>query len=92
MIWDILASGLVIWGGVMAVIGSLGLLRLPQPMQRLHAPSLSTGLAAVMLAVGSWQGGGDRGVFTVDRADQRAVSGAGAGGDAACKNSTIRSK
>ena len=28
MIWEILASALVIWGGVMAVIGSLGLLRL----------------------------------------------------------------
>ena len=57
MIWEILASALVIWGGVMAVIGSLGLLRLPQPMQRLHAPSISTGLAAVMLAVGSGPGG-----------------------------------
>ena len=53
MIWDILASGLLIFGGVMAVIGSLGLLRLRGAMQRLHAPSVSNGLgiAAVALAL-----------------------------------------
>ena len=58
MIWDVLASGLLIFGGVMAVIGSLGLLRLRGAMQRLHAPSVSNGLgiAAVALALAGASG------------------------------------
>ena len=37
MIWDMLASALMIFGGVMAVIGSLGLMRLREAMQRLQS-------------------------------------------------------
>ena len=40
MIWDVLASGLLIFGGVMAVIGSLGLLRLQWPERLEAAPIL----------------------------------------------------
>jgi multicomponent K+:H+ antiporter subunit G len=33
---------MLIGGGIFALVGSYGLLRLPQPMQRLHAPTKAT--------------------------------------------------
>ncbi len=41
-------AGLLVFGGIFAVIGSFGLLKLPQMMQRLHAPT-----KAATLGVGS---------------------------------------
>ena len=39
---DLALSALLIGGGAFALIGSYGLLRLPRPMQRLHAPTKAT--------------------------------------------------
>jgi len=39
---DLALSALLIGGGVFAFVGSYGLLRLPRPMQRLHAPTKAT--------------------------------------------------
>lgn len=45
-------SGLLIIGGLFGLIGSFGLLKLRQPMQRLHAPTKATtlGLGATLIA------------------------------------------
>jgi multicomponent K+:H+ antiporter subunit G len=47
----IVAAGLV-GGGFFALVGSWGLIRLPRPMQRLHAPTKATtiGVGAALLA------------------------------------------
>ncbi len=60
---DIFLSVLLVGGGIFALVGSYGLLRLPQPMQRLHAPTKATtvgvGAALVVSAFGMVpQGGG----------------------------------
>ena len=39
---DLALSALLVGGGVFTLIGSYGLLRLPRPMQRLHAPTKAT--------------------------------------------------
>jgi multicomponent K+:H+ antiporter subunit G len=39
---ELFLSALLVGGGLFALIGSYGLLRLPQPMQRLHAPTKAT--------------------------------------------------
>lgn len=39
---DLALSALLVGGGLFALIGSYGLLRLPRPMQRLHAPTKAT--------------------------------------------------
>jgi multicomponent K+:H+ antiporter subunit G len=39
---DLTLSALLIGGGIFAFVGSYGLLRLPRPMQRLHAPTKAT--------------------------------------------------
>jgi multicomponent K+:H+ antiporter subunit G len=39
---DLFLSAMLVGGGLFALIGSYGLLRLPQPMQRLHAPTKAT--------------------------------------------------
>ncbi|MDQ2065984.1 Na+/H+ antiporter subunit G [Xinfangfangia sp. CPCC 101601] len=55
---EIIAAALLVAGGLFAVIGSLGLLRLKQSMQRLHAPTKATtlgiGSALVAVAVHIW--------------------------------------
>jgi multicomponent K+:H+ antiporter subunit G len=53
---DWLVAGLLVLGGGFGLIGSFGLLRLAQPMQRLHAPSKAAtlGLAAVLAATALW--------------------------------------
>lgn len=47
----VVAAGLV-GGGFFALVGSWGLIRLPRPMQRLHAPTKATtiGVGAALLA------------------------------------------
>lgn len=42
LVLDLALSALLIGGGLFALIGSYGLLRLPQAMQRLHAPTKAT--------------------------------------------------
>ena len=48
---DLLLSVILIGGGLFALVGSYGLLRLPRPMQRLHAPTKATtiGVGAALL-------------------------------------------
>jgi multicomponent K+:H+ antiporter subunit G len=52
MIAEIVISLLLVTGGVFGLVGSLGLLKLRQPMQRLHAPTTATtiGVGAALLA------------------------------------------
>jgi multicomponent K+:H+ antiporter subunit G len=52
MIADLVISLLLVIGGGFGLIGSLGLLKLRQPMQRLHAPTKATtvGVGAALLA------------------------------------------
>ena len=52
MIAEIVISLLLVTGGVFGLVGSLGLLKLRQPMQRLHAPTKATtiGVGAALLA------------------------------------------
>ena len=52
MIAELVISLLLVIGGVFGLIGSLGLLKLRQPMQRLHAPTKATtvGVGAALLA------------------------------------------
>lgn len=48
---EIFLSVILVGGGLFALIGSYGLLRLPRPMQRLHAPTKATtiGVGAALL-------------------------------------------
>jgi len=48
---DLALSAVLVGGGLFALIGSYGLLRLPRPMQRLHAPTKATtiGVGAALL-------------------------------------------
>jgi multicomponent K+:H+ antiporter subunit G len=42
LLLDLGLSAVLIGGGIFALVGSYGLLRLPRPMQRLHAPTKAT--------------------------------------------------
>ena len=48
---DLALSAVLFGGGIFALVGSYGLLRLPRPMQRLHAPTKATtiGVGAALL-------------------------------------------
>jgi len=48
---DLFLSTILVGGGIFALVGSYGLLRLPLPMQRLHAPTKATtiGVGAALL-------------------------------------------
>lgn len=52
MIVEILVSVFIVIGGVFGLIGSLGLLKLSDTMQRLHAPTKATtlGIGGVLIA------------------------------------------
>lgn len=49
---EILLAALLVIGGIFAVIGSYGLLKLPQMMQRLHAPTKAStiGVGSALIA------------------------------------------
>lgn len=51
LLLDLALSAVLVGGGLFALIGSYGLLRLPRPMQRLHAPTKATtiGVGAALL-------------------------------------------
>jgi multicomponent K+:H+ antiporter subunit G len=60
---ELFLAAMLVGGGIFALVGSYGLLRLPQPMQRLHAPTKATtigvGAALVVSALDLLpQGGG----------------------------------
>jgi multicomponent K+:H+ antiporter subunit G len=52
-LWAILTAAFLIAGAALALIGSLGLLRLRSFYQRVHAPTLGTTLATGCMAIGS---------------------------------------
>lgn len=52
MFWEILVSALLVIGGFFGLVGSYGLVKLPDPMTRLHAPTKAAtlGVGAVLIA------------------------------------------
>lgn len=56
IIAEILISALLVIGGLFGVIGSFGLVKLPDPMTRLHAPTKAAtlGVGGVLLASLAW--------------------------------------
>ncbi len=56
MIAEIVVSVLVVVGGFFGLVGSYGLVKLPDPMTRLHAPTKSAtlGVGAVLIASLIW--------------------------------------
>ncbi len=52
MLIDALIAGFLVLGGFFGFVGSLGLVKLPDPMTRLHAPTKSTtlGVGGVLVA------------------------------------------
>lgn len=62
MIWDVIVAALLVIGGVFGLVGSYGLLKLRDTMQRFHAPTKASTLgvggvliAAMALAI-LWEG------------------------------------
>jgi multicomponent K+:H+ antiporter subunit G len=59
---ELFLAALLVGGGIFALVGSYGLLRLPRPMQRLHAPTKATtigvGAALVVSALDQLPSGG----------------------------------
>lgn len=57
LIIELALAAMLVGGGIFALVGSYGLLRLPQPMQRLHAPTKATtvGVGAA-LVVSAFEG------------------------------------
>ncbi|MDP3860773.1 MAG: Na+/H+ antiporter subunit G [Phaeovulum sp.] len=52
MVWDLLITGFLVLAGVFGLVGSIGLVKLPDPMTRLHAPTKATtlGVGGVLIA------------------------------------------
>jgi multicomponent K+:H+ antiporter subunit G len=52
LVFELVLAAILVGGGIFALVGSYGLLRLPRPMQRLHAPTKATtiGVGAALLA------------------------------------------
>ena len=46
LIAEILITSCLVIGGIFGLVGSYGLLKLPDPMTRLHAPTKATTLGA----------------------------------------------
>lgn len=53
---EVLISALLVLAGLFAIVGSYGLIRLPDPMTRLHAPTKATtlGIGGVLIASMLW--------------------------------------
>lgn len=51
-VWDILTAAMLVVGGVFGLVGSWGLVKLPDTMTRLHAPTKATtlGVGGVLIA------------------------------------------
>ncbi len=52
-LWDFLAAILLLIGGVFLLVGSIGLVRLPDFMMRLHAPTKATTLGIGLVLITS---------------------------------------
>lgn len=52
MIWEYIIAGLLVVAGIFGFVGSFGLLKLNDPMSRLHAPTKATtvGVGGVLIA------------------------------------------
>ena len=52
LIMEILVSGLIVMAGIFGLVGSYGLLKLPELMTRMHAPTKATtlGVGGVLIA------------------------------------------
>ena len=52
MVWDILIAALLVVAGAFGLVGSVGLMKLPDPLTRLHAPTKATtlGVGGVLIA------------------------------------------
>ena len=52
LFWEILVSALLVIGGFFGLVGSYGLVKLPDPMTRLHAPTKAAtlGVGGVLIA------------------------------------------
>lgn len=52
LIWDIVIAGFLVISGVFGLVGSFGLIKLPDTMMRLHAPTKATtlGVGGVLIA------------------------------------------
>lgn len=53
---ELLITALLVLAGLFAIVGSYGLIRLPDPMTRLHAPTKATtlGIGGVLIASMLW--------------------------------------
>ncbi|HMO06778.1 MAG TPA: Na+/H+ antiporter subunit G [Paracoccaceae bacterium] len=51
-IWEYLIAGLLVMSGIFGIVGSFGLIKLPDTMTRLHAPTKATtlGVGGVLIA------------------------------------------
>ena len=56
LIWDIVISAFLVIGGIFGFVGSLGLVKLPDPMTRLHAPTKAAtlGVGSILIASMIW--------------------------------------
>lgn len=56
LIWEILISAALVMGGIFGLVGSFGLMKLPDPMTRLHAPTMAAtlGVGGVLIASMIW--------------------------------------
>jgi multicomponent K+:H+ antiporter subunit G len=52
LITEIIVSALIVSGGIFAIVGSYGLIKLPDLMSRLHAPTKATtlGVGSILIA------------------------------------------
>ena len=53
MLIDILISAFLVISGIFGLVGSFGLIKLPDPMMRLHAPTKATTLGVGGALIGS---------------------------------------
>jgi multicomponent K+:H+ antiporter subunit G len=55
-IWEYLIAALLVMAGVFGLVGSIGLMKLPDTMTRLHAPTKATtlGVGGVLIASMVW--------------------------------------
>lgn len=53
IIFEIIVSLLLIGGGIFGLVGSLGLIVLPTPMARLHAPTMAATLGVGLVLIAS---------------------------------------
>ncbi|WP_406870893.1 Na+/H+ antiporter subunit G [Thioclava sp. 'Guangxiensis'] len=58
LFWEILVSALLVIGGFFGLVGSFGLVKLPDAMTRLHAPTMTAtlGVGACLIASMVWFG------------------------------------